>query len=184
MMSAHPKPGYLPGVPPIKLQRAIKFALSAATLGFLALDIALLPAGAATATSSLAVSATVTSTCMVSATSLGFGSYSGLVAPASSTVSVTCTNTTPYNVGLSAGLGAGATVTSRKMTGPASALLAYGLFRDTGHTVGWGGTAGTDTVAGTGNGATQPITVYGQIPTAQYVVPGAYADTITVTVSY
>jgi spore coat protein U-like protein len=168
----------------MKRRGAIKFALPACLLGFLALGLFALPAGAATATSSFTVSATVASTCLVSATSLGFGSYTGLVVPASSTVSVTCTNTTPYNVGLSAGLGTGATVTARKMTGPASALLAYGLFQDAGHTVGWGVTAGTDTVAGTGNGATQPITVYGQIPTAQYVVPGAYADTITVTVTY
>jgi spore coat protein U-like protein len=165
-------------------QRAVKLLLPAVILGFLALGLVSLPADAATVTSSFTVSATVASTCLVSATSLGFGSYTGLVAPASSTVSVTCTNTTPYNVGLSAGLGTGATVTARKMTGPASALLAYGLFQDAGHTVGWGGTAGTDTVAGTGNGATQPITVYGQIPTAQYVAPGAYADTITVTVTY
>ena len=168
----------------MKLQSAVKFALSAYLLGFMALGLCALPADAATATNSFAVSATVASTCLVSATSLGFGSYTGLVVPASSTVSVTCTNTTPYNVGLSAGLGTGATVTARKMTGPASALLAYGLFQDAGHTVGWGVTAGTDTVAGTGNGATQPITVYGQIPTAQYVAPGAYADTITVTVTY
>ncbi len=168
----------------MKRRSAIKIALDALFAGFLALGLFALPAGAATATSSFAVSATVASTCLVSATSLGFGSYSGLVAPATSTVSVTCTNTTPYNVGLSAGLGTGATVTARKMTGPASALLSYGLFQDAGHTLGWGVTAGTDTVAGTGNGATQPITVYGQIPTAQYVAPGVYADTITVTVTY
>ena len=168
----------------MKLQCAVKIALSVAIPGFLALGMVSLPADAATATSSFAVTATIASTCLVSATALGFGSYSGLVVPASSTVSVTCTNTTPYVVGLSAGLGTGATVTTRKMTGPASALLAYGLFQDAGHTVGWGVTAGTDTVAGTGNGATQPITVYGQIPTAQYVAPGAYADTITVTVTY
>ena len=168
----------------MKRRSAIKFALHASLVGFPALGLFALPAGAATATSSFAVTATVASTCLVSATSLGFGSYTGLVVPALSTVSVTCTNTTPYNVGLSAGLGTGATVTTRKMTGPASALLAYGLFQDAGHTLNWGVTAGTDTVAGTGNGATQPITVYGQIPTAQYVAPGAYADTITVTVTY
>lgn len=168
----------------MKLQSAVKFALHASFLGFLALGLFALPAVAATATSSFAVTSTIASTCLVSATALGFGSYSGLVVPVSSTVSVTCTSTTPYVVGLSAGLGTGATVTARKMTGPASALLTYGLFQDAGHTVGWGVTAGTDTVAGTGNGATQPITVYGQIPTAQYVAPGAYADTITVIVTY
>jgi len=168
----------------MKRRSAVEFALLASQVGFLALGLFALSANAATATSSFAVSVTVASTCLVAATSMGFGTYTGQVAPASSTVSITCSNSTPYNVGLSAGLGTGATVTARKMTGPASALLAYGLFQDAGHSVGWGVTAGTDTVAGTGNGASQPITVYGQIPTAQYVAPGAYADTITVTVTY
>jgi len=35
-----------------------------------------------------------------------------------------------------------------------------------------------------GNGASQPITIYGQIPAGEYVTPGAYTDTITVTVTY
>ena len=168
----------------MKLRSAVNFALPDYLLGFLALGFIAIPANAATATSSFAVSATVVSTCLVSATSLGFGSYTGLVAPASSTVSVTCTNTTPYVVGLSAGLGTGATVTTRKMTGPASALLDYGLFQDAGHTVGWGVTAGTDTVAGTGNGATQPITAYGQMAAGQSGNPAVYSDTITATITY
>jgi spore coat protein U-like protein len=168
----------------MKLSSTVKSALSTAILGFLAVGLTPMRTDAATVTTSFSVTATVASTCLVSAGSLGFGSYTGLVVPASSTVSVTCTNTTPYSVGLSAGLGTGATVTARKMSGPASALLAYGLFRDAGHTLNWGVTAGTDTVAGIGNGAVQPITIYGQIPTAQYVAPGAYADTITVTIIY
>ena len=69
----------------MKRQCAVKLALPAAILGFLALGFASLSACAATATRSIAVSATIASTCLVSATSLGFGSYSGLVAPASST---------------------------------------------------------------------------------------------------
>jgi spore coat protein U-like protein len=74
---------------------------------------------------------------------------------ASSTVTVTCTNTTPYNIGLSAGLATGATVTTRSMTGPASALLGYHLFSNSRYSLNWGVTIGTDTVAGTGNGAAQ-----------------------------
>ena len=107
-----------------------------------------------------------------------------MVDPASSTVTVTCTNTTPYNVGLSAGLATGATVTTRSMTGPAAALLGYGLFSDAGHITNWGLTIGTDTVTGTANGAAQPITVFGQIPAGEFVAPGAYADTITATVTF
>jgi spore coat protein U-like protein len=65
-----------------------------------------------------------------------------------------------------------------------AALLGYSLYRDSGLTQNWGVTIGTDTASGTGNGAAQPITVYGQVPAGQYVTPGSYADTITATVTY
>jgi spore coat protein U-like protein len=70
------------------------------------------------------------------------------------------------------------------MTGPASAVLSYGLFQNAGFTTNWGQTTGTDTVTGTGNGAAQAITVYGQVAAGQYVAPGSYVDTVTATVTY
>jgi spore coat protein U-like protein len=173
-----------PGVIPLKRSNLVKSALPAVVLGIFALSLAPMPADAATATTTFAVTATVVATCLVSATPLGFGNYTGVVDPATSTVTITCTNTTPYNVGLSAGLATGATVTTRSMIGPASALLGYGLFTNAGHSSNWGLTIGTDTVTGTGNGAAQPITVFGQIPAAEFVAPGAYADTITATVTF
>jgi spore coat protein U-like protein len=153
------------------------------TLGFLAL-LTSLPAAATTATNTFAVTATVQATCLVSATGMAFGTYNGAVANSTSTVSVTCSNTTTYNVGFSAGLATAATVTTRKMTGPASALLSYGLYSNSGYTANWGQTIGTDTIAGTGNGSAQALTVYGEVAAGQYVAPGAYTDTITVTVTY
>jgi len=168
----------------MKLSNTTKSALPAAVLGFLALVLAPTAAVAATATTTFGVSATVQATCVVSATAMSFGTYTAAVANAASTVSVTCTNTTPYNVGLSAGLATGATVTTRQMTGPASALLGYALFSDAARTVNWGQTIGTDTVTGTGNGSAQALTVYGQVVAGQYVAPGSYADTITATVTY
>jgi spore coat protein U-like protein len=140
--------------------------------------LASIPAAAATATTTFAVTATVQATCTVSATAMAFGTYTAAVAPSTSTVTVTCTNTTPYTVGLSAGLATGATVTNRSMTG-GSVLLGYGLYSDSAHSVNF-----VTTTSLTGNGAAQPITIYGQIPAAEYVTPGAYTDTITVTVSY
>ncbi len=137
-----------------------------------------------TVAATLTVNATVQATCQVSATAMAFGTYTAAAATSTSVLSFTCTNSTSYNVGLSAGIAAGATVTNRSMTGPASALLRYKLFRDSGRTANWGNTVGTDTVAGTGNGASQSLTVYGQIPAAQFVQPGSYADTITATVTY
>ena len=109
------------------------------------------PAVAANATATFQVTATVQATCLISATNLSFGTYAGVQTDALSTVTVTCTNTTPYNVGLSAGLATGATVTTRKMTGPGTGLLAYSLSQNDGRTINWGNTIGTDTEIGTGN---------------------------------
>jgi spore coat protein U-like protein len=39
-------------------------------------------------------------------------------------------------------------------------------------------------VAKTGSGTAQTLTVYGQVPAGQFVTPGNYADTITVTLTY
>jgi len=161
---------------------AVGLALCAVTLGFLGFSPS--RAFGTTATTTFGVSATVLATCTVSATAMAFGNYSGvLITGTTSTITVTCTNTTTYNVGLSAGLSTGATVTTRKMVNGA-ALLGYSLYRDSGLTQNWGVTIGTDTASGTGNGAAQPITVYGQVPAGQYVTPGSYADTITATVTY
>jgi spore coat protein U domain-containing protein, fimbrial subunit CupE1/2/3/6 len=168
----------------LKLSCPIKSALPAVALGVLALGLTSRPALAATATTTFSVTATVQATCLVSATAMAFGTYTGALATSTSAVSVTCSNTTPYNVGLSAGLATGATVIARQMTGPASAVLGYALFSDPSRTVNWGQTIGTDTVTGTGNGTAQALNVYGQATAGQFVAPGAYSDTITATVTY
>jgi len=140
--------------------------------------------GLTTATTHFNVKASVQKACNIGASSLNFGAYSQAQINASSTISITCTNTTTYTVGLDAGTATGATVTSRKMTGPSGAVLTYKLFRDSARTLNWGNTAGTDTVAGTGNGAVQSLTVYGQVGVAQNVRAGTYTDTITATITY
>ncbi|HEY1962441.1 MAG TPA: spore coat U domain-containing protein, partial [Rhizomicrobium sp.] len=92
---------------------------------------------------------------------------------------------TPWNVGLNQGTFSGATVTSRKMSGPGSASLSYSLYQDAARTRNWGNTVGTDTVPGTGTGTAQSLTVYGRVPGSQTAaVPGSYADTIVVTLTY
>jgi len=141
-------------------------------------------ADSGTISGTFTVTATVQAACALSATPLAFGTYAGVLSNSSSTLTITCTNSTTYNIGLSAGLATGATVTNRSMTGPASALLGYKLFSNSGHTTNWGNTVGTDTVAGTGSGAAQPLTVYGQIPGGQSARPGSYADTIIATITY
>ncbi len=117
---------------------------------------------------------------------MSFGNYNNTLLTSTATVTATCSNTTPYNVGLNAGTASGATVTTRAMfvSGTPSVVLNYGLYSNSGHTTNWGMTVGTDTVTGTGNGSAQAITVYGQIPAGQLVAPGAYTDTITATITY
>jgi spore coat protein U-like protein len=132
----------------------------------------------------MAVTATVAPACTIAATNLAFGTYSGALANAVATLTVTCTDTTLYNIGLGAGLASGATVTTRQMTGSGSTTLAYALYQDGAHSINWGVTVGTDTVAGTGNGIGQPVSVYGQIAAGQFPVPGSYSDTIVATVTY
>ncbi|MGA2349106.1 MAG: spore coat protein U domain-containing protein [Terracidiphilus sp.] len=137
-----------------------------------------------TDTTSFTVTVVILANCTVTASNLAFGTYTGALINSTSTISVTCTDLAPYNVGLNAGTSTGATVTTRKMTGPGAALLNYKLFSDAGHSINWGNTVGTDTVTGTGTGAVQALTVYGQLPAGQTPARGAYSDTITVTVTY
>ncbi len=142
-------------------------------------------AEAATATGSFNVQVTIAATCVVtSATNLDFGTQGVLAANVdqTSTINVTCTNTTPYNIGLDKGLN-GSSVTTRQMKA-GSALINYSLFSDSGRTTNWGNTVGTDTVAATGNGSAQPFTVYGRIPAQTSPAAGTYTDTITITVTY
>jgi spore coat protein U-like protein len=168
----------------MKYSNVMKSALSAAALGFLALGLASTSAFATVQTTTFIVSATVQGTCTISATALAFGAYTGAVLPGTSTVTVTCTGGTTYNVSLNAGL-TGGSVTTRKMTGQYLAgTLGYALYRDAGHTLNWGLTIGTDTVAQAGTGVAQPITVYGQIPAGTAPAADAYSDTITATVTY
>jgi len=99
-----------------------------------------------------------------------------------STITVQCTNTTPYDIGLNEGTSSGATVTTRKMTS-GSNTINYSLYLDSARTSNWGNTAGT-MQHGTGNGAQQNYTVFGRVPVQTMPAPGAYSDTITVTVTY
>ena len=142
---------------------------------------------AATATTTFAVTATVLKFCTVVATPMVFGNYtSSTDAVSTSEITVTCTNGTPYDIGLDAGTAAGATVTTRQMSGTTvtAARLNYFLYSDTGRTVNWGNTVNTDTVHITA-GATPIIsTVFGRVPSGQFVAPDAYLDTIAVTVTY
>lgn len=143
------------------------------------------PTGSLTTSTSTSASATVATNCNISATNLNFGTVGLLTAnvDATTTVAVQCTNATPYNVGLNAGTGTGATVANRKMTS-GTKTVTYSLYSNSGRTTIWGNTVGTDTVTGTGSGSTQSLTVYGRVPAQTTPAPATYTDTIVATVTY
>jgi spore coat protein U-like protein len=143
--------------------------------------------------SNFAVSLTIVAECVINSTAtLAFGSLgvlggSGGTDPnyASTTIAVQCTNSTPYDIGLDKGTTSGASITTRKLLNTASsATVNYQLFSEGTYTTNWGDVVGTSTLSKIGNGASQPYTVYGRIPAQTTPVPGTYADTVTVTVTY
>ena len=133
---------------------------------------------------SFGVSATVQATCLVSAPSVTFAIHTGAMLNATSTVSVNCTNSTPYSISLSAGSPNGAAVATRRTTESDSALLIYALAPNSQEVVTQGRMVDTDTAGGIGNGFTQVLADLGKFSAERHVAAGAYADTIAVTVIF
>jgi spore coat protein U-like protein len=164
-----------------------------AALTLLIVGVSAFPAvHATTATANLTVQLQVNGTCTVNAATLDFGSTGLLASPitASTSLSVTCSNTTPFSVGLDNG--ANFSTTRRMKLGATANFIPYGLFTDAGLTNAWT-TASSSTACattnscalGTGDGSTQSITVFGQVPAlGTGPTPGAYTDTVTITVTY
>lgn len=120
-----------------------------------------------------------------SAGNLDFGSSGVLSAAIDGTavLSIQCTNTLAYDIGLDAGTGGGTTAT-RKMKSAAGPTVDYNMYTDAGHTVNWGNTLAADTKSDTGSGAAQLHTIYGQVPIQTTPAAGTYTDTVTVTVTF
>jgi spore coat protein U-like protein len=120
---------------------------------------------------------------------LAFGNYaplSALVTDSTSTIQIQARlilGLLPTAVSYTIGLGTGAgTVAQRKMTSGANGLN-YNLFTDAAHGTIWG--AGSVSGATSGVTGNASHTVYGRIPASQTtVVPGSYADSIVVTVTF
>jgi spore coat protein U-like protein len=132
-------------------------------------------------------------TCSVTATNVAFGVYTPLTTLNSTgTVSVTCSGVSlptivPVVISLNAG-SSGGTFAARLMASGAN-RLSYNLYTASNDLNIWGdGTGGSVVVNATvsvpivGSGQTN-VTVFGLIP-SQDPAPGAYADTITVSVAY
>jgi spore coat protein U-like protein len=136
---------------------------------------------------------TVIPNCYVSATPLNFGTASLLTSNIDATASVTvqCTNTTPYSIGLDNG--ANANGAQRRMSsGSTSTYVNYNLYTDAARSSPWTSTTsstscsgGANTcILGTGAGSNQNVTVYGRVPPQTGPGPGSYSDTVVVTITF
>lgn len=171
-----------------------KIALAAVAAASLC-GLAYSSAQAATATANLTVQLTITASCTINSATLDFGSNAGTTVAttatdATSAVSVTCTNGSPYAVGMDNG--ANFSGTRRMRIGATANYVNYDLYTDAPRTVPWTTaatnstcTTGSQCVTGTGNGSAQSLSIYGRVPaTVTAPTPGAYADTVLMTIIY
>lgn len=157
-------------------------AIAAATL------FALQPARAATATSSLTITATVAKVCVLTAGTVAFGNYDPVVVNSSAALdqsgsfTVACTKNTSYTVSLGTGLNADGTKRRMISGGATPDYLTYELFLDAARTTVWDS---TNMAKGTA-ASIWPVTltVYGRIPSGQDVAAGTYSDTVVSTVNF
>jgi len=121
-------------------------------------------------------------TCDVSPQGVSFGAYEPL-SPSQldgvGNIAVRCDGATSFTVEIGAG---GGSFADRHMRGAADDLH-YNLYQEPSRITVWGdGTGGGSTLSVTGQDLLVPI--YGRIPARQNVRPGAYGDTIVVTITY
>jgi len=152
-----------------------------------------------TTTGSMNLAVTVVSSCTVLTAPMDFGSYAGgtTMPTGTSTITVNCTNGSPYRVDIGGGLNQYAGFNGRNLktgTAPADATNSiFYMLSDSTFTE-WGDNGITYCPAcaptingksGTGTGADQILTVNGSIQTYGNSYPaGSYSDTVTVTVNY
>lgn len=127
-------------------------------------------------------------TCSITAQPLVFGAYmSDTTLTSSGTVSLTCTALLSLLVSysLAAGTGTSGTSSARYMTGASGAHLAYQLYTTSSYSTVWSSAAPLtgSYLLGVGT-VTNNLTFYGRVLAGQYVAPGAYSDSLLLTLTY
>jgi len=152
-------------------------------------------ASAASATGSLNAKIVITSNCAItgSSTDLDFGSNAstatGPISASNGGFSVTCTNQTPYTIGLkstASGAADDGTGTMKANVGGTDYTIGYQLYQDAGTTV-WGNVASggsANVKSSIGTGTAQAFTVYGKTTTSLNVPAATYSDTVSINVEY
>lgn len=132
-------------------------------------------------TANFDVSVQVLSTCAISASNMTFSSITtGTTSntDATSSLTVNCSQDTPYTISL----GTGKYYSGGRRMSNGTNNINYYLYSDSGRASEWDSTA---TQTGMGSGADQTMTIYGRIPSGQFVpLTGAYADTVIATITY
>lgn len=121
-------------------------------------------------------------------TGVAFGNFdplSGAPVTANGSVTISCSGNRSFTISLSAGQ-SNSYAPRYMASGSTATHLDYNLYTDSTYTTVWGdGTGSTATVPGSVQNSSASFTIYGEIPAPQTtVVPGAYTDTVTMTVSY
>ncbi|VVE61604.1 Spore coat U domain-containing protein [Pandoraea captiosa] len=171
-------------------QRCLAFAAVVAVLGHHALSHAAVYSNGS-ATAQMRVQLTILPGCTIAATPMTFnavqGSATGPVASTSS-LTVVCTASTGYNIGLNAGTVPNSTETNRLLAGTLTGnttTIPFGLFQDASYATPWGNTQGSNTLGDSGTGVVKTYTVYGQATlSATMPAPDVYSSTVTATVYF
>ncbi len=167
-------------------------------LGLLASALVIPAFAATTINGNLTVQATVVSTCTLNTAAaagagnglLNFGQVTSTIGAVNADtttagnygLSVVCSNLTPYTV--FANSGANASGGQNNMKGPGAALLPYNLYTSSARTTAFPITSGA-ALSFTGNGTSQTIPFYGQIPAGTTLpAAGAYIDTVVLSITY
>jgi spore coat protein U-like protein len=176
---------------PSRVKNLVKAGLVAA-----AVSGAFASVQAATDTTTFLVRIVITESCTISTTAptnVDFASQARATAAvalaATGTLNVNCSAGTPYNIGLNGGTNTSGTIGApvagqrRMRLGATTNYVPYELYQNTGATTFWGNTIGTSTLAGTGTGSNQALSVYGRVTSVNFPA-GTYEDTVTATVTY
>ncbi len=153
-------------------------------------------AHAGTAASTMAVSATVISVCTIAAGPLAFLNYDPIVTnlttplDAQATVTIVCALGNSTTTDIDQGANSSGTTPNfirRLKHATLAQFLTYQVYRDSARTLIWGTTSGTpsgSTNPFTGTGVAGTLTAYGRIAGGQLANTGAYADTLTATITF
>jgi len=140
-------------------------------------------------TGTLPVADNVTAACSVTATNIGLGIVASVATnvQGSGTITIECSPSTKYNVGLAPSNGNANGAGTMSGSAGNSNTVPYQLYQDSLYSIPWGNTATSTSVgngvAGHGNGHAQPYPVYVLMPSANFQAD-TYQDTVTITVNF